>query len=253
MNFDDLGLRSALLRAVREQGYSIPTPIQARSIPAILSGRDVMAAAQTSSGKTAAFALPMLQRLMGVRRGSSRSVRALVMVPTRELAVQVARSVRAYGVHLPFQCSVVFSGVDMQLQPEAMRQVVDIVVATPGRLLDHTATGSIDLSKVEILVLDKADQMLDEGFIHDVRRVLSLMSARRQNILFSDTFPDQFKVLAGQLLEDPELIEGGRFNSAPARVEQNVGRVYPDRKFELRLIKTEQSRNNFPLKGAFPF
>lgn len=206
MEFNDLGLRAALLRAVREQGYTIPTPIQARAIPAILSGRDVMAAAQTGSGKTAAFALPMLQRLMGVRLGPSRTARALVMVPTRELAAQVARSVRTYGAHLPLQCSVIFGGVGMQPQLEALRRGVDIVVATPGRLLDHAGRGSIDLSEVEIFVLDEADRMFDMGIIHDVSRALALMPVRRQNLLFSATFPDEVKLLSSQLLEDAELI-----------------------------------------------
>jgi ATP-dependent RNA helicase RhlE len=233
LDFNDLGLRAALLRAVREQGYTIPTPIQARTIPAILSGRDVMAAAQTGSGKTAAFALPMLQRLMGVRLGSSRTVRALVMVPTRELAVQVARSVRTYGAHLPLQCSVVFGGVGMQPQLESLRRAVDIVVATPGRLLDHAGRGSIDLSEVEIFVLDEADRMLDMGLIHDVRQSLALMPVRRQNLVFSATFPDNVKLLSGQLLEDPELIEAGRANSAPATIEQSVYRVDRGRTTEL--------------------
>jgi ATP-dependent RNA helicase RhlE len=233
LDFNDLGLRAALVRAVRQQGYTIPTPIQARTIPAILSGRDVMAAAQTGSGKTAAFALPMLQRLMGVRLGSSRTVRALVIVPTRELAVQVTRSVRTYGAHLPLQCSVVFGGVGMQSQLESLRRGVDIVVATPGRLLDHAGKGSIDLSDVEIFVLDEADRMLDMGLIHDVRRARALMPVRRQNLLFSATFPDEVKLLSGQLLEDPELIEAGRPNSAPATIKQSMYRVDRGRKTEL--------------------
>ena len=234
MDFRDLGLRAALLRAVREQGNTIPTPIQARAIPAILSGRDVTAAAQTGSGKTAAFALPMLQRLMGVRCGSSRSVRALVMVPTRELAAQIARSVRTYGAHLPFQCSVIFGGVGMQPPVEALRRGIDIVAATPGQFLDHASRGSIDLSEVEILVLDEANRMLDMGFIHDIRRALALMPARRQNLLFSATVPDGVKVLAGQLLEGPKLIEAGRQNSGPATFEQGVYRVNRGPKAELQ-------------------
>jgi ATP-dependent RNA helicase RhlE len=192
-----------------------------------------MAAAQTGSGKTAAFALPMLQRLMGVRLGSSRTVRALVIVPTRELAVQVTRSVRTYGAHLPLQCSVVFGGVGMQSQLESLRRGVDIVVATPGRLLDHAGKGSIDLSDVEIFVLDEADRMLDMGLIHDVRRARALMPVRRQNLLFSATFPDEVKLLSGQLLEDPELIEAGRPNSAPATIKQSMYRVDRGRKTEL--------------------
>lgn len=234
MDFHDLGLRAALLRAVREHGYTMPTPIQAQAIPAILSGRDVMAAAQTGSGKTAAFALPMLQRLMGVRRESSRTVRVLVMVPTRELAAQVGGSVRSYGAHLPFQCSVVFGRVGIQLPPRALHRGVDIVVATPGRLLDDAGTGSIDLSEVEIVVLDEVDQMLDMGLIHDVRRALALMPARRQNLLFSATFPDEVKVLAGQLLEAPELIQTGPPNSTRPAIEQSVYRVDRKRNVELR-------------------
>jgi len=233
LDFHDLGLRAALIRAVREQGYTVATPIQARAIPAVLSGRDVMAAAQTGSGKTAAFALPILQRLMGVRPGPARTVRALVMVPTRELAAQVARSVRAYGAHLPLECTAVFGGVGMQPQLDVLRRGVDLLVATPGRLLDHVGRGSVDLSQIEIFVLDEADRMLDMGFIHDVRRTIGLMPSRRQSLLFSATFPDEVQALAGQLLDAPELIEQGPRNTAPATIEQDVYRVDRNRKTEL--------------------
>jgi ATP-dependent RNA helicase RhlE len=223
LSFDGLGLRAALLRAVREQGYTVPTAVQARAIPAILTGRDVMAAAETGSGKTAAFTLPMLQRLMGVRSQSSRAVRALVMVPTRELASQVARSVQAYGAHVPFRCSPVVSGVEMPPQVAALRRGADIVVAMPRLLLDHARSGNIDLSQVGIVVFDEADRMLDMGGVHDVRRVLALMPARRQNLLFCTTFPNMVSAPTGQLLEDPELIEAGLVDGSLSEIGHSSG------------------------------
>ena len=214
MTFDGLGLRAALLRAVREQGYTMPTAVQARAIPLILNGRDVVAAAQSGSGKTAAFTLPMLQRLMGVRCESMgvrceslRAVRALVMVPTREHAAQVARSVRTYGAHVPFHCCALVSGVDdMAPQVEALRRGADILVATPRRLLNHTRRGNINLSQVLIVVIDEADRVLDMRGLADVRQTLALMPARRQHLLFCETFPDMVSAPTGQLLDDPELI-----------------------------------------------
>lgn len=227
---DDLGLWDALLRAVREQGFAIPTPIQTQAIPAILSGRDVMAAAHTGAGKSAAFTLPMLQSLMGVRSGSSRSVREVVHHRHPR-----ARRTRANGAHLPFQGSVVYGRVGMQLQVEALRRGIDIVVAMTGRILDHPGRGRIDLSKVEIFILDGADRMLDMGFIRDVRRALALMPARQQNRLFGAIFADEVKVLIGQLLECPELIEPGRPNSTPATIGQSVYRADGERKTELQV------------------
>jgi ATP-dependent RNA helicase RhlE len=221
-----------LLRAVSEQGYSQPTPIQAKAIPAVLAGADLLAAAQTGTGKTAAFTLPLLQRLVASGRGRSarRAPRALVLVPTRELAAQVQESVRTYGAHLPLSSTVVFGGVGMQPQVDRLRRGVDVLVATPGRLLDHAGQGTADLSGVEILVLDEADRMLDMGFIHDIRRVLRLLPRKRQNLLFSATFPDEIRALADQLLDSPRRVEVARRNATAQRVEQVVYRVDRERK-----------------------
>jgi ATP-dependent RNA helicase RhlE len=224
-----------LLRAVREQNYTDPTPVQAKSIPAILTGADVLAAAQTGTGKTAGFTLPVLQRLMEeppADRGR-RPVRALVLVPTRELAAQVHESVRSYGGHLPLRAAVIFGGVGMQPQIDALRRGVDVVVATPGRLLDHAGQGNLDLSQVEVLVLDEADRMLDMGFIHDIKRVIKMLPSARQNLLFSATFPDEIRSLAARLLHDPMTIEVARRNEAAAKVEQLVYKVDRDRKADL--------------------
>ena len=224
MTFDGLGLRAALLRAVREQGYTMPTAVQARAIPLILNGRDVVAAAQSGSGKTAAFTLPMLQRLMGVRSESSRAVRALVMVPTREHAAQVARSVRTYGAHVPFHCCALVSGVDdMAPQVEALRRGADILVATPRRLLNHTRRGNIDLSQVLIVVIDEADRVLDMRGLADVRQTLALMPARRQHLLFCETFPDMVSAPTGQLLDDPELIATDLLDGTPTEIAHRSG------------------------------
>ncbi len=224
MTFDGLGLRAALLRAVREQGYTMPTAVQARAIPLILNGRDVVAAAQSGSGKTAAFTLPMLQRLMGVRSESSRAVRALVLVPTREHAAQVARSVRTYGAHVPFHCCALVSGVDdMAPQVEALRRGADILVATPRRLLNHTRRGNINLSQVLIVVIDEADRVLDMRGLADVRQTLALMPARRQHLLFCETFPDMVSAPTGQLLDDPELIATDLLDGTPTEIAHRSG------------------------------
>ena len=239
LSFEDLGLRAELLRAVREQGYTTPTPVQAQAIPVVLAGRDLMAAAQTGTGKTAGFTLPLLQRLMEktpeeTGRGRfARPVRCLVLVPTRELAAQVEESIRTYGAHLPLRTAVIFGGVGLQPQIQALRRGVDIVVATPGRLLDHVGQRNIDLSKVEILVLDEADRMLDMGFIHDIKRVLGLLPARRQNLLFSATFANEIKTLADRLLNAPEMIEVERRNSAARTVTQTAYKVDRERKSDL--------------------
>ncbi|KAA6184931.1 ATP-dependent RNA helicase RhlE [Thiohalocapsa marina] len=240
MSFDSLGLSAELLRAVQEQGYTQPTPIQQQAIPPILQGRDVMAGAQTGTGKTAGFTLPMLQRLMETRpegqsgRGA-RPPRALVLTPTRELAMQVGESVEVYGRHLPLRAAVVFGGVKINPQIEQLRRGIDVLVATPGRLLDHAAQRTVDLSRIEILVLDEADRMLDMGFIHDIRKVLALLpdNGRRQNLLFSATFADEIKQLADRLLNRPELIEVARRNTAAERVSQVVHPVDKGRKREL--------------------
>jgi ATP-dependent RNA helicase RhlE len=186
MSFDSLGLSAALLRAVAEQGYTEPTPIQRAVIPVVLAGRDVMAGAQTGTGKTAGFALPMLERLMAAGAPSSRrSVRALILTPTRELAAQVGESVRTYGKHLPLRSAIIFGGVSINPQIAELRRGVDIVIATPGRLLDHLQQRHVDLSRIETFVLDEADRMLDMGFLPDIRRVIASLPRQRQSLLFT--------------------------------------------------------------------
>jgi ATP-dependent RNA helicase RhlE len=235
MSFDSLGLLAELRRAVAEQGYTEPTPVQTQAIPAILAGRDIMAGAQTGTGKTAGFTLPMLQRLHGAPApaGRGHAIRALVLTPTRELAAQVAESVRTYGKHLPLRSAVIFGGVKINPQIEALRRGVDVLVATPGRLLDHAGQRTIDLSRVEILVLDEADRMLDMGFIRDIRRILALLPEARQNLLFSATFPDEIRQLADSLLDSPAMIEVARRNAPAELVAQVIHPVDRDRKREL--------------------
>jgi ATP-dependent RNA helicase RhlE len=236
MSFATLGLSAELLRAVHEHGYTQPTPIQTQAIPIILEGRDILAGAQTGTGKTAGFTLPMLQRLNeskrdnGVKRGA---VRALVLTPTRELAAQVGESVREYGKHLPLRSAIVFGGVSINPQISILRKGVDILVATPGRLLDHVSQQTVDLSQLEFLVLDEADRMLDMGFIHDIRRILKILPKQRQNLLFSATFSDEIKSLAQGLLQEPALIEVARRNTTAERIEQVIHPVDRDRKREL--------------------
>ena len=208
MSFTTLGLSAELLRAIADQGYSKPTPVQSRAIPVILEGKDILAGAQTGTGKTAGFALPLLQLLSkrSVTKGKN-SVRALILTPTRELAAQVEESVAAYGKYLPLKSAVIFGGVKINPQIGELRRGVDILVATPGRLLDHVQQRTLDLSKVEILVVDEADRMLDMGFIRDIRRILKLLPGRRQNLLFFATFSNDIKKLAEDLLSSPVLIE----------------------------------------------
>jgi len=232
MSFDSLGLLAELLRAVEAQAYTEPTPIQAGAIPEILAGSDVLAGAQTGTGKTAAFTLPMLQRL-NERQNGSRHPRALVLTPTRELAAQVGDSVKTYGKHLSLRSTIIFGGVGMQPQVDRLRRGVDIVIATPGRLLDHAGRRSLDLSRVEILVLDEADRMLDMGFIHDIRRVLTLLPERRQNLLFSATYSRDVEQLANRLLHAPVQIEVARRNAAAESVSQVAHPVEKTRKREL--------------------
>jgi ATP-dependent RNA helicase RhlE len=223
MSFDSLGLSAALLRGVSEQGYTQPTPVQSQVIPVVLQGRDVMAGAQTGTGKTAGFTLPLLQLLSSAsaqQRG--RHVRALILTPTRELAAQILDSVRRYGKHVPLRSTVVFGGVSINPQIAELRRGVDILVATPGRLLDHASQGTVDLSRVEILVLDEADRMLDMGFLPDIRRVIALLPPKRQNLLFSATFPDDIRALANKMMNSPTRIEVARRNVAADRVEQIV-------------------------------
>ncbi len=221
--FATLGLGHQLLRAVAEEGYTTPTPIQTQAIPLVLQGGDLLAAAQTGTGKTAGFTLPILQRL-SERRIEARPgrPRCLILVPTRELAAQVQDSVRIYGRHLPINSLVIFGGVGITPQIEALRKRVDILVATPGRLLDHAAQRAVDLSAIEILVLDEADRMLDMGFIRDIRKVLALLPKHRQNLLFSATFSDAIRELAAGLLHKPGYVEVARRNTASELVEQSV-------------------------------
>ena len=233
MSFDSLGLSAELLRAVKEQGYDTPTPIQSRAIPVVLSGRDLMGAAQTGTGKTAGFTLPLLQRLQtspGPNGGHRHPVRALILTPTRELAAQVGESVSAYGKHLRFHSAVIFGGVNINPQIDKLRRGVDIVIATPGRLLDHVEQRTIDLSKVEILVLDEADRMLDMGFIRDIRRVLALLPKDRQNLMFSATFSEDIRSLAAGILKSPESIDVAPRNSTAERITQLVYPVDQGRK-----------------------
>ena len=233
-SFQNLGLSAELLRAVAEQGYTQPTPIQSQAIPVVLSGRDLLGAAQTGTGKTAGFTLPMLQRLSAKSNASAsparHPVRALVVVPTRELAAQVHQSVQTYGRHLRLRSTVVFGGVGINPQIDALRRGVDILVATPGRLLDHVQQRTVDLRQVEILVLDEADRMLDMGFIPDIRRILALLPSERQNLLFSATFPDEIRKLAGAFMKSPATVEVARRNMPVELVSQRAHRVPQERK-----------------------
>jgi ATP-dependent RNA helicase RhlE len=237
MTFSELGLSEALTRAVADQGYTTPTPIQREAIPLVLAGGDLLAGAQTGTGKTAGFVLPLLQRLSTqpapTARGPRKPVRALILTPTRELAAQVEASVRTYGRHLKISSLAIFGGVSFGPQTTQLKRGVDIVVATPGRLLDHHQQRNIDLSGVEVFVLDEADRMLDMGFIPDVKRVLALLPKQRQNLLFSATFSDEIKALADRLLDRPRTIEVAPRNSTVEAIAQRVHPVDRDRKREL--------------------
>ncbi|WP_086871695.1 ATP-dependent RNA helicase RhlE [Kosakonia pseudosacchari] len=235
MSFDALGLNPEILRAVAEQGYLQPTPIQQQAIPAVLQGRDLMASAQTGTGKTAGFTLPLLQRLIQNEPHAKgrRPIRALILTPTRELAAQVGENVQAYSKYLNIRSLVVFGGVSINPQMMKLRGGVDILVATPGRLLDLEHQNALKLDSVEILVLDEADRMLDMGFIHDIRRVLAKLPPKRQNLLFSATFSDEIKQLAEKLLRNPLEIEVARRNTASEQVTQHVHFVDKKRKREL--------------------
>jgi ATP-dependent RNA helicase RhlE len=229
MSFVTLGLLPEIVRAVTERGYTDPTPVQAQAIPEILAGRDMLAGAQTGTGKTAGFTLPLLQRLLAsTRRGPA--PRALVLTPTRELTAQVAESVRSYGKYLSLRSTVVFGGVSINPQIDVLRQGVDILIATPGRLLDHVQQRTVDLSQVEIFVLDEADRMLDMGFINDIRRVIRLLPAKRQNLMFSATYSDDIRKLAGGVLKNPAEVEVARRNTAVESVTQLAHMVSKDEK-----------------------
>jgi len=200
MSFTDLGLDENILRALGDQGYTEPTPIQHQAIPLIMEGRDLMGGAQTGTGKTAGFTLPLLHRLLQHTSSKSRPVRALILTPTRELAAQVAQSVATYGKHLKLRSTVIYGGASMHTQKANLRKGVDILIATPGRLLDHLGQKTLNLSQLEMLVLDEADRMLDMGFIHDIRRLLHFLPQKRQTLLFSATFSKEIKKLAADLL-----------------------------------------------------
>ena len=219
--FSDLGLDAELLRAVQDQGYETATPIQAQAIPAVLDGGDVMASAQTGTGKTAAFTLPLLQRLRQ-SGGGRRRIRALVLTPTRELAAQVAKSVDTYGRHLPLRSTEIYGGAPMGKQTAALRRGVDIVVATPGRLIDHLDRGNLDLGGIDLLVLDEADRMLDMGFKPAIERILRAVPTHRQTLLFSATFSGPVEKLARQFLTAPTVIEAGSANSTAEAVTQGA-------------------------------
>jgi ATP-dependent RNA helicase RhlE len=237
MAFSKLGLSDALLRAVADQGYTAPTPIQAQAIPAVLAGGDLLAGAQTGTGKTAGFVLPMLQRLStspsSHAAGPRRSLRALILTPTRELAAQVEASIKTYGKHLKLTSMVLFGGVGLAPQTAQLKHGIDILVATPGRLLDHHGQGNVDFSRVEIFVLDEADRMLDMGFIPDVKRVLALLPKQRQNLLFSATFSAEIKALAEKLLNRPRTIEVTPPNSTVDAIAQRVHPVNREEKSKL--------------------
>ena len=247
MTFAELGLSADIVRAVTEHGYTIPTPIQAQAIPAVLQGGDLLAGAQTGTGKTAGFTLPILHRLSTnaaapTTSTATRPIRALILTPTRELAAQVEESVRTYGKYLKLTSAVVFGGVGINPQIKMLKHGVDILVATPGRLLDHMQQGTVNLSKVEILILDEADRMLDMGFIKDIKKILAVLPKKRQNLLFSATFSDEIKLLADGLLNAPAMIEVARRNSTVEIIAQKIHPVDRDKKHPLlaHLIKTNQ-------------
>lgn len=245
MSFSALGLSTEIVNAVTEQGYLLPTPIQEQAIPIILSGKDVLAGAQTGTGKTAGFALPVLQLLLPHANTSTsparHSTKVLVLTPTRELAAQVEESFKAYSKYIPVRTAVIYGGVNMDPQIALLKAGVEIVVSTPGRLLDHVQQKTINLSQIEVLVLDEADRMLDMGFIKDIRRIIELLPAKRQSILFSATFSKDIKQLADSLLKDPVLIEVARRNAAADTIQQTLYLVEQEQKRALlsHLISSE--------------
>lgn len=240
MSFTTLGLSDPILKAIQETGYTTPTPIQKKAIPFILKGDDVLAAAQTGTGKTAGFTLPLLERLTqnhknrGTHRGQpKRHIRALILTPTRELAAQVGDNVENYAKYLPYKSTIVFGGVNINRQINTLKQGIDILIATPGRLLDLVSQKVVDLSKIEILVLDEADRMLDMGFIHDIKKVVKIVPKNRQTLLFSATFSKEIKALANGFQTNPTLVEVAAQNTASERVAQVVYPVDKGRKREL--------------------
>lgn len=232
MSFKDLGLLQELLKAVEEEGYDTPTPIQQQAIPLVLQGHDLLAGSQTGTGKTAGFTLPLLQRLLASKK-QKRAVRALILTPTRELAAQIEESVKTYGKYVPLKTALIFGGVNINPQTKLLKSGVDIIIATPGRLLDHISQKTIELSQIEIFVLDEADRMLDMGFIHDIRKILALLPKTQQNLLFSATFSDEIKTLASGFLKSPKTIEVVRHNTPAELVAQQVYLVDQKRKRQL--------------------
>lgn len=240
MLFSDLRLSAPILKAVHEEGYTTPTPVQEKAIPPILEGRDMLAGAQTGTGKTAGFTLPILEILSRETHPKGKNhIRVLILTPTRELAAQVGESVQTYGKYLPFKSTIIFGGVGIQPQIKALRSGIDILIATPGRLLDHVSQGTIDLTHVEILVLDEADRMLDMGFIRDIRKVIAILPAKRQNLLFSATYSDEIKKLCESILKNPSIVEVARRSTPSELVKQSVILVDCKRKTALlgELIK----------------
>lgn len=230
MTFDNLGLRPEILVGVKSQGYTEPTPIQKQAIPVILAGKDILAGAQTGTGKTAAFTLPLLHYLSMRPQSNSRKPRALVLAPTRELAAQVGESIETYGEGLDIRSTVIFGGVGMNPQISQLRKGVDIVIGTPGRLLDLIGQRVLDLSQIEVLILDEADRMLDMGFIHDIRRIIRMVPQKRQTLFFSATYSKEIKTLADTILNNPVLVEVARQNTAAENVEQSVYHIQKARK-----------------------
>ena len=245
MSFTNLGLSEALQKAIKDQGYETPTPIQKQAIPLVIEGKDVLAAAQTGTGKTAGFTLPLLERLSQTHPNmAKKQIRVLVLTPTRELAAQVAESIKTYGKYMKYSSTVIYGGVGINPQLATVRKGVDIVIATPGRLLDIAGQKGIDFSALETLVLDEADRMLDMGFIHDIKRLMKMMPKKRQTLLFSATFSKEIKQLASGLLIDPVLVEVARENTTAEQISQVVHYVDKGRKRELlsQLIKTNDWR-----------
>jgi len=246
MSFETLGLMPELLRAVRDNGYEIPTPVQAQAIPLVLAGRDLLAGAQTGTGKTAAFVLPILQ-LLAPQASTSTSparhaMRCLILTPTRELAMQIEESVRTYGRYLPIRSATVFGGVNINPQVKALRAGIEILVATPGRLLDHHQQGNLNFSQIQFLVLDEADRMLDMGFIRDIKKILALLPQKRQNLLFSATFSDDIRQLVSGLLNNPASVDVAARNAPAELVEHLVHPVDRERKRALlsHLIRSQK-------------
>ncbi len=256
MKFEDLGLMPELLRAVTDAGYSAPTPIQAQAIPVILEGKDILGGAQTGTGKTAGFTLPMLQRLSRHANTSSsparHPVRALILAPTRELAMQVFENVKTYSKHLPLRSTCLYGGVDIKPQIAEMMQGREIIVATPGRLLDHVQQKTVSFNSVEFLILDEADRMLDMGFIPDIKRILAMLPKERQSLLFSATFSEEIRKLADTMLKSPQLIEVARRNAVSETITHRVYPVAQEDKRHLlvHLLREQQLRQVLVFVGT---